>query len=304
MLLKNEHFDFCESVALLEETYTIESTAELIIENIVKMTDVSDEFKDALSSFLRDKKNWTKRVGCIYHYDIDLNYVVNGKTYNGQIADFGYNHVYDYLNLTEFYKEGNCTKLTNVNALNLYSWNDDNVFSREAIKSALGKVIEGQLPKGWQRYSSNSYTVKAYLVPLAFTTFKWNGKEYRFNTNLHNGRYHYEWETNPLIKKKTKKVSVLTILLYIPSILISALNTLLSFAIAVDNGGASWIFLILSLGIVIYSIYSIVKRDNASAKIEEKLKQDVKISTHKLLLVPYILIGVSIVAFIIIVNLQ
>ncbi len=303
MLLKNEHFDFCESVALLEETYTIESTAELIIETIDKMTDVSDEFKDALSSFLRDKKNWYKRVGCIYHYDIDLDYVVNGKTYNGQIADFGYNHVYDYLNLTEFYKEGNCTKLTNVDALNLYSWNDDNVFSREAIKSALGKVIEGQLPKGWQRYSSNSYTVKAYLVPLAFATFKWNGKDYHFNTNLHNGRYHYEWETNPLIKKKTKKVSALTILLYIPSILISGLVSLISLSSVFEEKSSFWVPLILSLGIVIYSIYSIVKRDNASARIEEKLKKDVKISTHKLLLVPYILVGVSIVLFIIIANL-
>lgn len=190
MILTNKNFTFCKEVGILKENFSISTALKTIYNNMMKDQFIDKEFAEQFKKLTESSPNIKRYLCVIYQYNIDLDYVVNNKSYNGQISNFGRCGGPDSLNITKYYGQGDYTvvkDLSQTYASKIPVWNEANVFTYEELRAALGKVIEEKLPNGWQKYQSRSWDVSAYLVPVIYIRMEYKGKIYGLSFNLHNG---------------------------------------------------------------------------------------------------------------------
>ncbi len=245
MYAQDSMFTFCREVGLLKENFTVEGGLDAIKKHLSAKDDVDPDFLEAVKKLtVADVR---KYVGIIYRYDIELDWYKGGNKYHNNINNFGNAGVPEALHITEYYKEGNYTVLKKASDCKLQIWNQNNVFSYEEIKNALKHVIEEKLPNGWTKYSSTSWTVSGYFVPLFCIKIPFDGKEYNLNYNLHNGRfnYHYPYPRSSLKTAKSyKKIApIFNIIPWVISV-IGALCVILTF----KEFGKDWLRIVIILG--------------------------------------------------------
>lgn len=221
MKLDSKYFSFCDKIGIMKENYTHQHALDTIIKKLSAERGADPKFKEIVSKLTLSSPQVEIRACVLYHYDMDVDYVVNGNIKNGTISEFGASGVPDSLHLTEYSGDGNYTTLPDVNNVPYPVWNSNNLFTLEEMKKALGKVIEKKLPSGATSYQSKKWSVSAFFVPTMVVRINYNKKEYQLYYNLQNGYHHWEWPDDPALVKKGNKTKTYTSLMDFVALVLS-----------------------------------------------------------------------------------
>lgn len=291
MILTNKNFSFCKEVGILKENFSISTALNTIYNTMTKDRFVDKEFAKQFRNLTESSSSINRYMCVIYQYNIDLDYVVNNKSYNGQISNFGRCGGPDSLNITQYYGKGDYTvvkDLSQTYASKIPAWNEANVFTYEELRAALGKVIEGKLPSGWQRYESRSWDVSAYLVPVIYIKMEYKGKIYGFSFNLHNGCYSCKnYPTDRSTFNRATKAQKLAKVASITSMIFTGSFTLITLL-------SEELFIFPLIGLVAALVGFFINKKSFK-KYESTIENDPKISIFKVASVPLI---ISLAAFI------
>ena len=253
MALKNSQFDFCKKIGLMKENISRQDALNLIKASFANNGDCDPEFKEIAAQLTLD--NFTYAVAPIYHYDVDLKYVLNRKTYTAHIADLGYYHVYKQLEITNYYGDGNYTVVNNLDALNLIPYHQDCIFTLQEMKKALTDTIDKKLPNGYSSFESERWDVNALLVPVIYAWINFKGQKYNVVANLHNKKIYTasyaRWEAPYKAAKKARALSLLTVglslILPVLGIILSAVNQKWIGLLPAIIGGAVAVFGLINI---------------------------------------------------------
>lgn len=268
MALTSSQFSFCKKIGLMKENISREDSLNLIKQSFLNNSDVDPEFKKKVEALTL--KDFTYVVAPIYHYDVDLNYTINRKTYKTHIQDLGYYHVHKELEITNYYGDGDYKTVTDLDALKLGVYHNDCVFTMQEMKKALTDTIDKKLPNGYSSFESNSWEVNAFLVPCMYAWIKLNGKEYNIVANLHNKKIYTKayakWEAPYKRGKTARKLNVLITA-------VSGLVPLLGCILVIANG--KWAGIAPGLvGLALSIIGAIKMKDVSDSKAAKKFKKD------------------------------
>ena len=145
-MLDKRHFDFCEEIGIMKEQVSHQEALDTIKKAISETKSADPKFVEQVSKLTLDSPEVSVRSCILYHYDIDVDYVVNGNIRNTTVKDFGHSGVHDSLHITEFTGDGDYTVLDSIEEVPYEIFNDDNLFTYEEMKKALSNVVESALP--------------------------------------------------------------------------------------------------------------------------------------------------------------
>ena len=236
MNLNSQYYSYCKEIGVMKENYGRERALNAMKESVRKAKAVDPEFVKEFDKITLSYSGISYRVCMLYKWDIELDYVVNGRINHGRIADFGESGAHKDLHITNFGDNASYTKLNDFSSINYTLYNNDNIFTYEQMKSALKGVINKQVPRGTTSYESTNWSISAYAVPVMVIFFKYKDKTYNFYYNLQNGHYHYAWENDPTLINRGKKAKKLNKRIKLFSLLATILFTVLGFAIGSGAG--------------------------------------------------------------------
>lgn len=232
MKIDAKYFSFCKTVGVMTENFGREAALQQLTKVLKETAAADPEFVNVVSKLTLQSPEVSIRACVLYHYSVDVDYVIGGHIKSTTIEDFGYSGAPDSMHITQYHGKGEYQTLKDPTDIPLPIFNSDNLFTLEGMKHALADAVDNAL-KGNTDFHSKSWDVCAYLVPILVLIVPFKGKEYHLYYNLQNGYYSWAYPNNPALLKKGDTVKTINVFGKIACILLSALTLLLSFV----NGG-------------------------------------------------------------------
>lgn len=296
MAIDNKYFSFCKEIGIMKENYSQQTALNTLINAVKNKKGVDPEYVKKLSSLTLSSREVSVRSCVLYRYDIDVEYIQNGKKKQGNIYDFGHSGVHEHLKITEYKGEGEYTIIKSASQIPYSIFNSNNLFTYDEMKGALTKIVSKRVPSGTTSWESNNWSISAYIVPTLVIILEYNNKDYYLYYNLQNGCYHYEWRWDQKLLSNAKKAKQYSTLLSVVSIVICAIAAIVSLN-AVSKG-----VIVLPIGLAIIYIL-IMKKFSKTKKQYEDLffkKPETKLPT--LLIKQFIMIAIALFVLLMVSN--
>jgi len=292
MRLDQKYFSYCREIGIMKENTTHQAALNTLIKAVQDVPSADPDFVKLVSGLTLSSPEVSVRSCVLYHLDIDVDYVVNGRIKNTRINTYAQSGCHDSLHLTEYAGEGNYTVLDDVSSVSYHVFNDENLFTLDGMKSALGGLIEERIPSDFSSWQSKNWEVDAYIVPVMVIILTYKKKEYQMYYNLQNDYYHYEWANNPKLLHKGTGVKILSVVSHIAGVALGALGAL--------NALGSFALDITLLPIVIFIAQLLMIKFTKKTKYEYQRvfldKPDTKFIMP--LILPLVIAGLGLVALV------
>lgn len=235
MALDQKYFSYCEELGLMDKNYTDQEGLDSIKREIANTKSADPGFVSYIQRLTLSSAEVSVRACVLYHYNADIDYVVNGLIKNTKISRFGHSGVHDSIHITDYKGKGTYRVLNSAADIPYSVYNSKNLFTYDQMKKALEDAIGNALPSNYTSFKSKSWSVSAYIVPVLVIIAKYNGKEYQMYYNLQNGYYHWEWPNDPKLLKKGKDAKKYVGLARFGCVVLSILGAII--AISGGSGG-------------------------------------------------------------------
>ncbi len=288
MGLDSRCFEYCNEIGLMEERYTHQYALNSLIEEVKKVKSADPAFVAQVSKLTLNSYEVSVRSCIVYYYEADIDYVVSGNIRSTKVSDFGYRHISDSLHITEFEKNAKYRILKSSYDIPYDVYHEECLFTKDQMKKALENKLGEYLPKNYSSWQSKRWSVSAYIVPTLVVIMKYNGKDYFLYYNLHNGYYHWEWPTDPVIIKKAKNTKKLAKFFRVVTMIAGVLGAIVGFA----NGAAP-----VGIAALAFAIVAFVMNKKASGKdYKDVFKKNKEKSVFSCVIPEFIFLVLSVIA--------
>ncbi|MBE6530015.1 MAG: hypothetical protein E7680_05400 [Ruminococcaceae bacterium] len=224
MKIDLQYLSFCKEIGLFKEQISRETALQQLIKAVKDTKAADPEFAEVVSKLTLESKEIAMRACILYHYDLDVDFVINGSIKSTRISDFASTSGSPSgLRITQYSGNGTYATLTDPASIPYPIFNSQNLFTYEGMKGALTEVIEKSLPKYCTSFQSKNWSVSAFLVPVLVLFVPFKGKEYQLCYNLQNGYSVLNYPDNPALLKKGDTAKRINIFGKIGCLLLSAL---------------------------------------------------------------------------------
>ena len=261
MYLDSKYYSYFNKLGVMKENYSKEHAFMRLVEAIETDTGVHPEFTKKVKSLTIDSPEVSVRACMLYHYDLNVEYTVNGRQKTATVKEYNSGGLPDGIEITKLKGDGDCTIVSDFSSLPYTVYNDNNIFTKDEMEDALLSLIKGRVPSGTSNYGYRG-SISAYAVPVMVIIIPFNGKDYQLSYNMHNGHYCWNNPDDPALLKKGKTAGMLAKLVRFAALALSVIGIILGI-----KGGFGGIVLPLILGIVQFFMW---KKGKKEAKFFKK----------------------------------
>lgn len=293
MGLDNKYFSYCKEIGIMKENYTQQQALDTLKNELKKTYEADPAFVEKVSNLTLQSYEVSVRSCILYHYNINVDYVVGGGIQHKVISDFGHSGVHDSLHITEWKGEGTYTILKDASQVPYQIYNDKNLFTYEAMKNALSNAVKDRLPNNCTYYESKSWDVSAYIVPVLVVIVQHNGKEYQLYYNLQNGHYRWAWPIDPVMLKNGKKAHNLAKMIRFFSIALAIASVIICFASEKFENS------LFGIAVSAFNIWFVKKKAKGLTHYQDIFRKNRDKNVYSLLITEYVLAGLALIALIV-----
>ena len=88
MIVDSKYFSYCKEIGLMKENCSHQAALDCIIKAVKGKRQADPKFVEAVSKLTLSSPEVSVRSCVLYHYDVDLTYVVGGNIKHGRVSDF------------------------------------------------------------------------------------------------------------------------------------------------------------------------------------------------------------------------
>lgn len=263
----NTQFDWCDKLVEAKGNYNRDECCNIAKNHLREIKGIDQNFLNKLLSTSNDKLKFKKYYFPDYYVQATVTYTwdVTTETYDqittthntekNTFSEYFYKSIYESCKPVKFVgrNDERFYKLSHVDDLDGDIYNDSCVYTSGQLSYDIKSYARRKSPSADAELCLNSWNATAVLVPIAVIGFEYNGTNYEFIVNMHNGYGYYHYLVLQKVADKAKQakrlgfgVRVATILIGVGAWIYTAPKSLFSLIAASA--------LLIFLGIKVFSI--------------------------------------------------